>query len=74
MRYETLGFNSVGTRRWLELVVVGFSRETDAATETFLSHFYGRSPPPVPAGAAFISNSAGRFGEVWRTWCEGGEG
>ena len=22
-------------------MVVGFSRETDAATETFLSHFYG---------------------------------
>ena len=47
--------------------------KTDAAPGTFLSLFYRRGQR-APAGAGFISNSAGRFGEVWRTWCEGERG
>ena len=47
--------------------------KTDAAPGTFLSLFYRRGQR-APAGAGFISNSAGCFGEVWRTWCEGERG
>ena len=74
MRYEAqrMASNSVGN--WLVVVWVGRGWLRLTRHLGPFCPFFTVEGQRAPAGAGFISNSAGRFGEVWRTWCEGERG